>query len=181
MFSFFNNPAKDAKRIHNAIDYRVVRAAWDGYVRLKKKDFQQTHGSATPAWFALFSIQNYKGNFKRFSKDELHLLQSFTMVHEAYEEIVNELSSHSNDKHFASQLLETHPNLHDALPDAYNNIDNVGAYLVRVIKQYQLMLEEFYAKYKQLIDDTIERLQSDESVEVVTENEEEFADIEETR
>ena len=41
------------------------------------------------------------------------------------------------------------------------------------------MLEEFYEKYKQPIDETIARLQNDEESVPVNENEEEFVDVEE--
>lgn len=156
---FFDNPVKDAKKIHDTIDYRVLRAAWDGYVRSKKKDFKKSHGAATPAWFALFAIQNYKGNFNKFDVEELPQLQSFVSVHEVYEEIKAELASHTNDQKFAEYLLETHPDLHDAVPSGKDSIDQIDQYIIDVLSRYQEMLEKFYKKYQKQIDGAIAKLQ----------------------
>ena len=154
----FNNPAKDAKKIHETIDYRVLKAAWDSYSH-KHVGKHVT----TPAWFALFSVQNYKGDFSKFDSEELHLLKALTNVNEAYDSIIEALEKSKNDEELARQILVTHPNLEEAVPDEYNDVEKINEYIVAVIKQYQLLLEEFYSKYKKKIDLAVESLEQEES------------------
>ncbi len=156
--SIFGNPSKDAKKIHDAIDYRVLKAAWNSYAQINISSLTRTHKVATPAWFALFSIQNYEGNFNKFSVEELHLLQAIKNVHLAYDEIIKALEAHSGDEDLARHILNTHPNLRHAIPPQYDNVAKINGYIVTVIKQYEKLLAEFYKKYQKQIDKTVERL-----------------------
>lgn len=153
------NPAKDAAKIHNTIDYKVLRAAWDTYVRIKKTGFQQTHSTATPAWFGLFAIQNHEGKFDRFDTDELHLLKAFTATHNACGEIITTLSENKADSSLAEHIMATHPNLQETVPEKHHNPDRIIEYITQVVKTYQKMLQEYYMRYKEEIDGAINRLE----------------------
>lgn len=154
----FDSPVRDAKKIQETIDYRVLRAAWDGYVRLKKSDFADVHQSATPAWFALYAIINYNGNFKKFEPDELHQLEAFTKVPQTYELILQELTEHQQDEAFIKQVLATHPNLMEAIPQEYFDEGKVGSYLIATVSKYKKMLHNYYETHQKKIDATIEKL-----------------------
>lgn len=155
----FKNAAKDAKEIQEKVDYRILRAAWDGYVRIKKTGFQGAHRTATPAWFALFAIQNYEGKFDKFDKDELHLLQALSHTAQAYDEIISELQEHESDGHLAEYIFSTHPDLHQAVPEEYDNEADLNRYIADVVTTYRDLLQRFYKRYRNEIDKAVEKLQ----------------------
>lgn len=159
--SLFSNPAKDAKKIQETIDYRILKAAWDSFAQIQINNSTRLFKVPTPAWFALFSIKNYNGDFNKFEIDELHLLKAITTVHIVYDEIIKALESHTGDEALARYILNTHPNLQQALPREYDNVEKVGSYIVQVIKQYEEMLSKFYVKHKVKIDKTVERLEKE--------------------
>lgn len=159
MISFFADPVKEARKIQEMIDYRVLKAVWDYYFRVKRKDLAGQQKIATPAWFGLFAVQNHKGKFDQFETEELHLLTAFLGVKYIYDDIIASLEEHAEDKKMAAYILETHPSLSDAIPEKYDNIDDINQYLISVIRQYQKMLDQFYTKFKNPIDNAIKKIE----------------------
>ena len=156
----FKNPAKDAKKIQKAVDYRVLKAAWDSYAKLNARKGSKTNRSATPAWFALFAIQNYKGDFRKFSKEELHLLIALKNVNNAYNEIISSLDSANSDTELARHILNTNPILEEIVPQDLYSLGKINGYIASSIKQYQSLLVDFNKKHQKNIDSAIEDLQN---------------------
>jgi hypothetical protein len=155
----FDNPAKDAKKIQDQIDYRVLKAAWDSYAQINIGSRAHTHKVATPAWNALFSIQNYQGDFTKFDADDLHLLKSITTVQETYDEIIKALESQNDNEELARHILTTNPALQQAVPQSVDNVEKINAYIVSVIKKYKQLLSDYYKKYQSKIDPVVKRLE----------------------
>ncbi len=156
--SLFSNPVKDAKKIQETIDYRVLKAAWDSFSQIQMGNFVLSYKVPTPAWFALSAIRNYNGDLNKFEENELHLLQAIKTVNKAYDEIVAALENHSNDEELARHIINTHPNLQQAIPREYDNVGKINSYIIKVIKQYQAMLSAFYTKHKNKIDKVLLKL-----------------------
>lgn len=156
--ALFSNPAKDAKKIQDKIDYRVLKAAWDSYAHINAGKLASTYKRATPAWFALFAIQNYNGNFSKFSEEELHLLESLTTVGNAYDKIIICLEENHENEELGRYILSSHPNLQEAVPSNADNVEKIIIHIASVIKEYKAMLEKFYDKHKSSIENTIEKL-----------------------
>lgn len=163
--ALFSNAAKDAKKIQDTIDYRVLKAAWDSYAQINVGSTASTHRVATPAWYALFAIQNYKGKFDKFSTEELHLLEAISNVNNAYDEIIIALELNSENEELARHTLTTHPNLQEAVPRECDNVEKINAHIASVIKQYQAMLSDFYKKYQKPIDKTIGKLSNEQFID----------------
>ena len=163
--ALFSNAAKDAKKIQETIDYRVLKAAWDSYAQINVGSTVSTHRVATPAWYALFAIQNYNGKFDKFSVEELHLLEAISKVNTAYDDIITALELHSEDEDLARHILTTHPNLQEAVPHECDNVEKINEHIASVIRQYQSMLADFYKKYKKNIDATIKKLSDQQFID----------------
>lgn len=151
---FFRNAAKDAQKIQNKINYKILKAAWDSYTHLNQGECQQ-HRMATPAWYALFSIINFKGDFKKFDLDDFHLLKSLQNVNETYDKIIDALDSNAENEDLARHIMNTNPDLQSVVPAEYDNVDKINIYIASVIKAYELMLQNFCDKYKDKIDSQI--------------------------
>jgi hypothetical protein len=159
MKNIFKNPSKDALKIQETIDYRVLKAAWDSYARINKGDFKAKFKTSTPAWYALFAVQNYKGKFKDFSVEELHLLKSLTSVQSAYSDIIKALEDNASDEDLSEYILRTHPNLEQAVPKEFLYVDKIGGYIAKEIQTYQSLLLNFYTTYQPSIDDAIQKIE----------------------
>ena len=160
-FSIFSNPARDAQKIQSVVDYRILKAAWDGYAQINVGSLCSTHKIATPAWYALFSIQNYEGDFNKFDVDDLHLLKSLTSVNNAYDKIIKSLEKNCQNVNLGRHILTTHPNLQNAVPVEYDNAEKINSYIVNVIKQYQDMLTDFYKRHQKKIDRAVKKIEKD--------------------
>ena len=162
---FFNNAVKDAKNIQNTINYKVLKVAWDSYAQITKGNCDK-HRMATPAWYALFSVINYKGDFKKFDLDDLHLLKSLQNVHETYDSIISALEDNSNDDELARYILNTNPDLTNVVPNEYDNVHKITGYIASVIRMYEEMLSEFCAKYGNKIQMQIEKLEQQQQKQI---------------
>lgn len=175
---FFDNPVKDADKIHGAINYKVLRAAWDSYVKVNRQDHNKTdYKTTTPAWFALFAVKNYGGKFNKFQVDEISLLKSFTAVNKTYDEIVTALSGHAGDQELATHILDTHPDLMENMPEEFRSEERINEYLINVIREYQELLGHFYKKYGKKIDAAVEDLEKRIANGEQAPEEAEFADM----
>lgn len=157
----FKNAAKDAKKIHEEFQYPIIRASWDAFTRAQKSGFEHTHQSATPAWFALFSVQNYKGKWSKFDKDEIHLLESFTQIQNSYEQILKVLNKNKDNQQLAEYILSTHPNLNEVVPTEFNNKEQIISYLIGVTDQYKTALHGFFETHQKDILKTIDKIKMD--------------------
>ena len=163
----FSNPAKDAKSIQAAIDYRVLKAAWDFFANIEVGSARNTHKVTTPAWFALFAIQNYNGDFTKFDKDELHFLKALTNIRGIYDEIIASIEANSKNENLGRHILNTNPILIEIVPSEFYNSVKINEYIISVIKNYERLLEEFYKKYKSKIDKAIRKLEEDVNKETI--------------
>lgn len=153
--------AKHAKRIHKQFDHRILQAAWDEFVHIKKENFQKVYQNIVPSWYALQTVQDYNGNFKKFTKDELPFLESLLNHSEDFDLIVTALGKHMHDENQVKTLFATHPNLHDCVPGEYDNPEQVIEYLMAVVQEYQAQLQDFSKEYKTQIVEAIDSLKGD--------------------
>ena len=121
---------------------------------------RSTHKVTTPAWFALFAIQNYAGNFKKFDKDELHFLKALTNVHGMYDKIIASLEDNSKNEELGRHILNTNPILNEIVPNEFYNSIKINEFIASVIKKYVVLLDDFYKKYKRKIDQAIIKLEA---------------------
>lgn len=154
----FSNPAKDAKVIQQVIDYRILKAAWDSYAMIDSGKLVKIHQLATPAWFALFSIQNYKGDFTAFDVEERHLLAALAHPERAYQDILATLEANVHNLTLARYILNSHPNLQQAVPAQFDNAERINEYILRVVKKYVYLLTAYYKKYQKKIDAALQEL-----------------------
>ncbi len=151
------NAKDDAESIQNTSDYFVLRSAWDEYVTIKSKDEDYLYGDATPtpAWQALDKVQEYEGDFMKFTGEEQHLLRALKKGFLIYADVLHVLIDHHGDEDAASDLFRKYPELHDHIPPEYDNTKYLIEVLIEIVKDYQWQLEHFSIKHINAINEAL--------------------------
>lgn len=147
-------PVEDSISIRQTIDYIILRAAWDQYVEIKSQDPDYKYGDATPtpAWEALKKVEEYKGNFKKFTDAEQHLLRALKKGFLIYADVLHVLIDNHNDTEAGKNILEKYPDLLKSVPEEYANPEHILEVMIEVIRDYQWQLEQFSDKHIKKID-----------------------------
>lgn len=154
--------AEDAKAIQESVDYIMIQAAWTEYEAIKASDdaYDSDTVAKTHAWTALSKVIEQKGNFSFFPLEDLPLLKALHNGYLVYSDLLHVLIDHHDDEKAADHLFAAHPELHDALPDEFDDNSHVIEVLIEVIKDYQWQLEHFSDKHKDAIESAITVLEN---------------------
>ena len=106
----------------------------------------------------MVKLQEYEGDFNKFTKDDLELLSSLKDGFIAYDDIIHILIDHHDDEEAGHHIFEAHPELHDYMPKEYDNDEHVLEVLLEVVRDYQWQLEHFSTKHAKMIDAALSRL-----------------------
>ncbi len=156
---------EDSIAIRQTVDYIILRAAWDEYVTIKKHDEDYIYGDATPtpAWEALKKVEEYGGDLSQFGDEEQHLLRALRKGFLIYADVLHVLIDHHDDKEVAEDLFDKYPQLHDAVPQKYDNLEHIIDVVIEIVRDYQWQLEQFSTKHKDELLENITR-KDDESL-----------------
>lgn len=142
-------PVEDAHSIMETIDYPILRAAWDEYITIQSEDpdFLYADATATPTWKALEKVIEYAGDFKKFTGEEQHLLRALKKGYVIYADILHVLIDHHDDEDAAKDVYHKYPEIHEFVPEEYDNPEHLIEVLLEVVKDYQWQLEHFAEKH----------------------------------
>jgi len=160
-------PAKDAKKITQSIDYRILRVAWELFVDHRDHhDADDQFKIATPAWLALEIVIN-NGDLKSFEPHEKKFLGILRRAPEVYTEVIAVLETlketFSDDD--AALVFDSHHDLSDVITPEFQEYrrKEVLNILIEVAKAYKQMLDKFMAKHGSAIDQEIAILEAQEA------------------
>lgn len=154
------NAKEDALSIQETIDFIFIRAAWDEYTLLKRRDpaYDPEFVMRNPAWTALSKVIDYNGDFKKFTRDEKPLLMAIKMGYVLYADVLHVLIDHHDDARAGHELFDKYPDLHSVMPEQYDNDTHVIEVVIEVVKDYQWQLEHFAMKHESALDNAIAKL-----------------------
>ncbi len=154
------NAKEDAQSIQETIDFIFIRAAWDEYTALKRRDpsYDPEFVMRNPAWTALSRVIEYNGNFNKFTQEEKPLLMALKKGFVLYADVLHVLIDHHDDKNAGHELFEKYPDLHQVMPEEYDDDLHVIEVVVEVVKDYQWQLEHFALKHEDAIDAALAKL-----------------------
>ncbi len=99
----------------------------------------------------------YEGDFKSFSGDEQNLLRALKKGFFIYADILHTLIDHHDDKQAAKDVYHKYPEIHDFIPDEYDNPEHLIEVLLEVAKDYQWQLERFAEKHMKAINSALKK------------------------
>ncbi len=156
---FGNAILKDAESIIHDIEYRILRVAWEEFVRLHSKpdDDSEQFKVATPAWIALEMIINHKGKIMEFNKAEAKFLTYLRNAPNLYREVVEVLSNANYTDEDAEHAYDTHHDLADVVTSEFAEYrkKELVKVLIDVARYYQQRLDEFVQKHGSDLDKAI--------------------------
>jgi len=152
------NAIEDSISIRKTIDFPLLQAAWDEYIEIKKQDPDFLYGDTKdmPIWSALEKLEEYRGDFFAFSGEEQYMLRALKKGFLIYADVIHTLIDHHDDIEAAEHVFNKHPQIHDYLPEEYDNAEHVIEVLLEVAKDYQWQLEHFSDKHQEDIDAALE-------------------------
>ncbi|MCD6035309.1 MAG: hypothetical protein K0R63_1050 [Rickettsiales bacterium] len=136
-----------AQTIRNSVNYRALRAAWDEFVTIQRRQGSQytnLYTTATPEWFGLQAIINYKGKLESFAEEELEFLRGLRHGDRVYDDIITALS----------QLLIQDE---QSTPEPSQNLN--GMDIIQQLRDYQEQLQKYNALYGKQIDRAIAQIE----------------------
>lgn len=151
---------EDAKSIQSTVDFIFIQAAWDEYTALKQRDpnYDPEYVMRNPAWSALSKIIEYRGDASKFLPEEKKLLMALKQGFVLYADVLHVLIDHHADPVAGHETFEHYPNLHEHMPEGYDDDAHVLEVVIEVVKDYQWQLEHFAEKHAKWLDDAIARL-----------------------
>ncbi|MCB2081618.1 MAG: hypothetical protein KDD76_03205 [Rickettsiales bacterium] len=147
-------PVEDAKEILETADYNILKAARAAYLDIKKSDdaydpdYEEAYKMALPTWQALEAVIEH-GDFQALPKDKAELLPILRKGHLVFFDILHLLIDHHADKEEAEKLFKQYPELHQSIPDKYDNPQQMIQVLVEGVREYQWQLEHYSDKYNE--------------------------------
>lgn len=166
MFGLFagSGAMKDAQSILHDIDYRLLRVAWEEFVRYHQTASEQRDSEVfkvtTPAWVALEMVVNHKGKFAKLNTAELKFLKFLREGPETYREVVELLSRITYTDEDAVHAFETHHDLPDVITPEfreYKSAEFINV-LIDVARYYQERLRDYVNAYGPEMDKALARL-----------------------
>lgn len=159
-----NSALKDAESILHDIDYRLLRVAWEEFVRFhysaeehrESEQFKVT----TPAWVALEMVVNHKGKFAKFNEAELKFLKFLREGPQTYREVVELLSRINYTEQDAVLAFESHHDLPDVITPEfreYKSAEFINV-LIDVATYYQQRLRDYVNAHGPEMDKALAQL-----------------------
>ena len=155
------SPTKDAQKILDAIDYRVLRVAWETFVEFRDHhDEDDNFKIATPAWLALQVVVNNEG-FENFEPHEQKFLGILQRAPQVYREVVEVLENANYTDADAERAFESHHDLADVITPEFQEYrrKEVKTIFIEVAKAYRDELEGFIRKHGGAIEREMATLQ----------------------
>lgn len=154
---------EDVAWILKNTNFILLRAAWDEFMHLLRIDSKydeneekdDLEGIATDCWYALKKLEDYEGDFTKFTVFELHLLKALQDGYNVYDEILHVLIDHHNDTREAKYLFQSHPEIHKHVPKEYDNPKHILEVLLETARLFRWELEQFSNKHNDKIDKSI--------------------------